>query len=87
MVNNHGDPKSLGLFPFQMAVSWLINGGDPITPYDTWDDPLLQTFEAMGFGATDLAIFRWALGVSRVAFLRFFFESLAHDLKKKTPKR
>ena len=22
-----------------MAVSWLINGGDPITTYDTWDEP------------------------------------------------
>ena len=22
-----------------MAVSWLINGGDPITTYKSWDDP------------------------------------------------
>ena len=33
MVNNHDDrccPLRIGLFPFQMAVSWLINGDDPI---------------------------------------------------------
>ena len=32
VVNNHGDrfrPLRIGLFPFQMAFSWLINGGDP----------------------------------------------------------
>ena len=32
VVNQHGDrfrPLRLGLFPFQMAVSWLSNGGDP----------------------------------------------------------
>ena len=33
VVNNHGDrccPLRIGLWdPLQMAVSWLINGGDP----------------------------------------------------------
>ena len=32
MVNNHGDrfrPLRIGLVPFQMAVFWLINRGDP----------------------------------------------------------
>ena len=32
MVDSHGycsKSPNWGLFPFQMAVSWLINGGDP----------------------------------------------------------
>ena len=32
IINNHGDrksPKDRVVGPFRMAVSWLINGGDP----------------------------------------------------------
>ena len=29
----------MGLFPFQMAISWLINGGDPNYLRPSWDDP------------------------------------------------
>ena len=42
MVNNHGDRfrlQFLGLFPLQMAFSWLINGGDPNYVLTNWDDP------------------------------------------------
>ena len=48
VVNNHGDrfrtPRPGGLFPFQMAVSFIkapVNGGDPITMQKnkSWDDP------------------------------------------------
>ena len=29
----------MGLFPLQMAFSWLINGGDPNYLRPSWDDP------------------------------------------------
>ena len=34
-------PLRIGWFPFQMGVSWLINGGDPNHVSDTWE-PILQ---------------------------------------------
>ena len=38
MVNK--SPKDR-LVPLQndLSTPWLINGGDPFTTYDTWDDP------------------------------------------------
>ena len=43
MVHTHGEyigPLRIGLWdPFQMGVSWLINGGDPNHLYTNWDDP------------------------------------------------
>ena len=32
-------PLRIGLFPFQMAFSWLINEGDPNHLLYNWDDP------------------------------------------------
>ena len=33
-------PPRIGLWDhFQIAFSWFAHGGDPITTYDTWDDP------------------------------------------------
>ena len=32
-------PLRIGLFPFQMAFPWLIDGGDPNYLLYNWDDP------------------------------------------------
>ena len=38
VVNNHGDPMSVGVWdPFQMAFLWIINGGYYVLA--SWDDP------------------------------------------------
>ena len=32
-------PLRIGMFPFQMAFLWLLNGGCLLTTYKSWDDP------------------------------------------------
>ena len=49
MVNNHSDCKSPKdrVVPLLNGLNlWLINGGDPITTYDTWE-PILQVPETL----------------------------------------
>ena len=59
VVNNHGDrfrPLRIGLWdPFQMAVSWLINRGDPNHLLTNWDDP------PSGLRTLDFATIPWQL--------------------------
>ena len=48
----------MGLWdPFQLAVSWLIDGGDPITTYDTWGPILLAPGHLASFGFGPKALF------------------------------
>ena len=42
---------------FQLAVSWLRNGGDPITTYDTWGPILLAPGHLASFGFGPKALF------------------------------